>query len=251
MIKLPDVTLVAVDTVCRDLTRLALEDSMRHIEFGDVLVFSNDGHTAPYETGQTTFVPTYLSSNAEAEQFLWYGVPFHIRTSHFLIVQWDGFVINPQAWDDKFLEFDYIGAPWWYTDDLNVGNGGFSLRSAKMARYVASNSERYPFRVPEDHALCRTYGHRLQHAGGFKFADNDTALRFSFECVTGNPDPVHFGFHAMRNFPFVLNEERLAAREALFSDYVASKQADQIEWMHKNRGRIEAEGRCLGFMSQG
>ena len=29
-----------------------------------------------------------------------------------LIVQDDGFIINKNLWDEEFLSYDYIGAPW-------------------------------------------------------------------------------------------------------------------------------------------
>ena len=35
----------------------------------------------------------------------------YIKTSHVLIVQWDGYIINSKKWDSRFLNFDYIGAP--------------------------------------------------------------------------------------------------------------------------------------------
>lgn len=44
----------------------------------------------------------------------------YIETDYVLIVQYDGFILNPKAWMDEFLEYDYIGAPWWYTDNYNI-----------------------------------------------------------------------------------------------------------------------------------
>jgi len=41
MLKLPDVTLVMIETRQHALAQLALEDSERLCEFGDVLVFTN------------------------------------------------------------------------------------------------------------------------------------------------------------------------------------------------------------------
>lgn len=80
----------------------------------------------------------------------------YIETSYVLIIQYDGFILNPDAWTDEFLEYDYIGAPWWYTDDCNVGNGGFSLRSKKLLEILA-NDDSILETHPEDHHICRTY----------------------------------------------------------------------------------------------
>ena len=67
------------------------------------------------------------------------GLAPHVETSHALVVQWDGYVVNPDAWTDAFLDVDYCGAPWpWGDDDRRVGNGGFSLRSRRLIDALAS-----------------------------------------------------------------------------------------------------------------
>jgi len=60
-----------------------------------------------------------------------------IDTQFTLVTQWDGYVINAEAWTEEFLDYDYIGARWigdvvkaaGSPPEYNVGNGGFSLRS--------------------------------------------------------------------------------------------------------------------------
>ena len=48
-------------------------------------------------------------------------------------MQWDGYAVNPGAWDAAFLDCDYLGAKWsWHKDAMRVGNGGFSLRSRRL-----------------------------------------------------------------------------------------------------------------------
>ena len=57
----------------------------------------------------------------------------HIQTDYALVVQWDGFVIDGNAWADEFWNYDYIGARWPHVaGPYRVGNGGFSLRSKKL-----------------------------------------------------------------------------------------------------------------------
>jgi hypothetical protein len=56
---------------------------------------------------------------------------------YFLIVQPDGYPLNLELWDNSFLDYDYIGAPWpagmrWTGNSPVVGNGGFSIRSKKL-----------------------------------------------------------------------------------------------------------------------
>lgn len=161
MLNLPDVTLVTVDTVVHALTRLAIKDSMRQAKFAEVIAFSDKIMLLP----DVRTIYCNVSSNYEAEEFTWYGFYPHIKTSHFLICQWDGWVLNHEAWTDEFLKYDYVGAPWWYKDGLNVGNGGFSLRSCRLAKFLAEHKEEYPFSIPEDEALCRTHRRKLEQEG--------------------------------------------------------------------------------------
>ena len=74
-----------------------------------------------------------------------YHLHEHVDTSHCLLVQPDGFVLFPDKWDDEWLKYDYIGAPWAYVEDAyidpfgrhwRVGNGGFSLRSKAFLKFL-------------------------------------------------------------------------------------------------------------------
>ena len=118
----------------------------------------------------------------------------YVSTSHALCTQWDAFVLRHEAWDESWLNYDYIGAPWWFNDEKNVGNGGFSLRSKKFLKECSLlNIRNYH---PEDVILCRTYRSLLLDAG-ITFAPDVVGEKFSLE---GNAthDPKwtdQFGFH--------------------------------------------------------
>lgn len=130
----------------------------------------------------------------------------YIDTDFVITVQSDGFIINPNLWNDKFLNYDYIGAPWpWH----NVcGNGGFSLRSKKFLqtssklKYIKDHPE-YPY-CPEDNFLClNKYNRKFMLENKIEFADIKTALDFSFEHPIATY-PNHkinnsFGFHGKFN----------------------------------------------------
>jgi hypothetical protein len=105
-----------------------------------------------------------------------------------LIVQHDGYILNPDLWTDEFLEYDYIGAPW---EDGTVGNGGFSLRSQRLMETVASMTWRLHH---EDCLICGPLRGPLEDAG-FKFAPTDVAARFSFERYAAGYQRT-FGFHS-------------------------------------------------------
>ena len=214
-LKLPDVTLVAIDSVTPDLTRESLKDSLDIIDPADVVVFS-DSLLLP----EGLRVRSSPSSFENVAQILWYEVPKFVKTSHFLLVQWDGWVIDEYSWNDDWLRYDYIGAPWWYKEK-NVGNGGFSLRSTNLMRYLTYNKEKFPVAHPEDDVLCRQYRDQLP---SFKWAPGFEALRFSFERIS--PPTSTFGFHGIFNWSKVLNPDQLAYRLSLANDYVKSK----VEW---------------------
>lgn len=209
--KLPDVTLVMIETRQHELARMALEESLRRAEFSEVLVFTNafehyEGLGAVHKA-----VPDW-STKVGWSQFSWYGAYPYIKTSHFLLVQWDSWIIDPEMWDDRFLEYDYIGAPWIHVGANNVGNGGFSLRSVALFRFLASRADLFPcFTALDDGLLCHNYRPKLEKEG-FKWAPVDVAWDFAFEYAFRYPGSRHFGFHSVANFPFVLSKNELIKR---------------------------------------
>ncbi len=219
-VHLPDVTLVAIDCVAHKLTRLAIEDTLREIEPADVIVFTDS--IGPFAKVATKVIGCDLRSYEEVARCLWDSAPYYVKTSHFLVIQYDGWVLDGFAWRRKWLDFDYIGAPWWYRDDFNVGNGGLSLRSTDLMRWLARHPEQYPPTHPEDDTLCRTYRRALEDEG-FIWAPQDEAGRFSFERTPRRPT---FGFHGMWHWPRVLGRDALQRRIELASAHVRSK----IEW---------------------
>ena len=130
---LPDVTLCCVDTVNHALALRALERSRSGLGFARTVLLT---HAAPaglrIPDGIEIVDIGPLDSRAGYSEFMLKGLLPHIRTSHALVVQWDGFVVNPLAWDDAFLGCDYLGAKWFWYDSMRVGNGGFSLRSRRL-----------------------------------------------------------------------------------------------------------------------
>lgn len=208
-INLPDVTLVMADTRCHDLARLAVQDCIEQVNFGDILICSN-------KDLKISGVMNYCLVNDwpdkdSAQEFLWHDIPSMINTSHFLFCEWDAWVLDSGQWTDDFLEYDYIGAPWSWLSERAVGNGGFSLHSTEMARYVAKHSEEFPVTHPFvwDLLLCREYRPKLEEAG-FRFASQPIARQFSFE--TRHDRLNTFGFHALYNWPLVLSGKRLQDR---------------------------------------
>jgi hypothetical protein len=184
-IHLEKVTLVGID--CIDIERLSVasEVCQKFIQFGQVKLFSHldyaDEHLIKIDQ---------ISSIAVYSYFVMKELYKYIDTEYLLIFQHDGFILNPFAWSDQFMEYDYIGAPFRFNDDCNVGNGGFSLRTRKLMEAVALDDKITDCRG-EDFSICRIYGKYLKEKG-FTFAPDDVARKFSVESEEWD---IQFGFH--------------------------------------------------------
>ena len=150
----------------------------------------------------------------------------YFETSHCLIVQADSFVVDSNFWKDEFLEFDYIGAPWSEKVYVNsnftlnmeknrVGNGGFSLRSRKLAnatKKINFSSLKFPINN-EDVIICH-YLYEQMINDGIKFASPKLASEFSIENINNlygqNVNSV-FGFHGKHLRDYFLKRYALRA----------------------------------------
>ena len=97
-----------------------------------------------------------LTNIDEYNEYILYHLYKHINTEYCLLIQDHAFIINPDSWTNTFLEYDYIGSPWpWsetafvtpFGEHIRVGNGGFSLRSKKLLE--VPNKVHIPFKVAE------------------------------------------------------------------------------------------------------
>ena len=200
MLELPPVTLCCVDTRTPELALQAIARCTRHIRFAQVLLFTDTGRLASPPAG-VRLVELRIDSVPAYSEFMLRGIRPYIDTSHWLIVQWDGFVLDPQAWDDGFLQYDYLGAPWPGIDgDAAVGNGGFSLRSRRLLDALADPAITPSH--PEDVCICRDHRDLLQQRHGIRFAPRSLAARFAYERQPV-PHPT-FGFHGLFNFHRVM-----------------------------------------------
>lgn len=198
LIELPDVTLIGVDSNPHRL-ELAKLKCTSMIKFGEVITLHPD-----------------IRSKEQYSEFCIKEMAQYIHTSHALIFQHDGFVNNWRAWDKDWLQYDYIGAPWWYQDGMNVGNGGFSLRSKKLMDILATDTN-IKEHHPEDHHICRTYRPYLEATYGIKFAPYEVAERFSFEgyMMPGETVTDQFGVHGDFSAKHHKRKERYVFNQSL------------------------------------
>lgn len=169
---LSDVTLVAVDCTPKvHLAQRAIDKCMEQCDFGAVKLLCRNAalrHAA---------ICPPIRSLEDYSKFMVRGLWKYVETSHALVVQSDGYILNGEAWNPEFLEYDYIGAPWLPSNA--VGNGGFSLRSRKLLELLA----RHPLGGtphPEDSHICIRHRKTLEDLG-IKFAPLELARRFAFE----------------------------------------------------------------------
>lgn len=190
---LPNVTLVCIDCVNVERAIKAIDVSKKEIQFCAIKLLTS------LITNYDHAVKIAAIKSAQAySDFVIRELHAHVDTEFVLIIQHDGYVINPAAWKQEFLQYDYIGATWWYKDNRNVGNGGFSLRSQKLLNVLASDvnlsSHNYH---PEDDYICRRIHDYLVTEHRIKFAPEDVANQFSIEAFhsPANEYCGSFGFH--------------------------------------------------------
>jgi tetratricopeptide (TPR) repeat protein len=223
MLELPRVTLCCIDTVNHALALRALGLCTRGTRFARVLFISD---RIVNEPGIDSTVIAPLASRDAYSEFVLKSLLQHIDTAHVLLVQWDGYVVNPSAWQPAFLDCDYIGAKWfWHDDGMSVGNGGFSLRSRKLLE--ALQDPRIVLTEAEDITIGRAFRPLLEREHGIRYASETLADAFAFEAAY--PVGIPFGFHGLYNFCRVVPEDELVALCAHFTPAIArSPQLDQL-----------------------
>lgn len=210
MLQLSDITLCCIDTRYPQLGLNALHTSMREITYGEVVFITTAGVSVPTEGQQRVRLEVIepIRNAEEYSHFVLTSLAQFVRTPSVLLIQWDGYVINPQAWADRFRTFDYIGPPWILKGGTRlVGNGGFSLRSRKLLETLSA--EEIQLHHPEDDCIAKTNRSRLETDFGIRFADPDTADLFAYEFTS--PTRPSFGFHGLCHFPDVMSAEELYA----------------------------------------
>ena len=177
---------------------------------------------------------------------------FHIsdysNNDYTLVIQHDGFICNPKLWDDEYLEYDYIGAPFnnfamSFCQEFmekpctnRIGNGGFSLRTKKLNNFMKTISTFPRIREEEDIVLCIQY-YDLACKKGLKFAPENLARKFSYESdmvadrwvITHEFDPTkNFGFHQNSNKLKLLENLKFELQNKHFTDYLVKSEVSNF-----------------------
>ncbi len=200
MINNKSITLISLSTDKPKSSLRAIKHCLEIFPFFDEIKLLSNYNA---QEGNIKIHKVAVDSYTEYNRFIVENLNAYIDTNYCLIVQDDGYIVNPNLWKKEFLEYDYIGAPWpWHGV---CGNGGFSLRSKKfleLSSQLLYEEDHHEYScAPEDWFLCvknRMYFLLNQ----IKFAPLDLAQSFSFETpigVVNEGKHSSFGFHGKHN----------------------------------------------------
>jgi len=203
MVDLKNITLVAVTSVKLEQHVKALEYCCKGINFGDVKLLSpiKPVNLPDYITHEE--IPNLTHPIGEGlgggidqwNYFMVYKLGGFINTEFAIIIHDDGFVVNPESWNPEFLNYDYIGSPWFLPSDnfsyrdvngeiIRVGNS-VGLRSKRLMDLPSKiNMEWKAFHgyYNEDGYISVNNRHIfMEH--GMRFPDLNVAKAFSHGCM--------------------------------------------------------------------
>jgi len=208
--------IVAISDVKIKQTIYALTKSSRSLNPIKTLLFTSKKiHLSNYESNLIDLVRiTPINSIRDYSHFIIYKLHKYIDTTHALIVQWDGYVINKNKWSNNFLNYDYIGAPFiprlgdkGYSINEKGGffvngNGGFSLRSRELLRAPSKYKLKDNFKFTNFHedGFFSVYHRDFLESKGFVWAPFKLAKEFSIESILSFEDikSLPLGFHGRK-----------------------------------------------------
>lgn len=198
-LKLPDVTLILVSGLGyrTEENIRALTYSQKCIDFGDVKYI---------QLGS-------IKGIDEWSKAIIYDLPKYIETSHCLLIHENGFIVNPESWNPKWLEYDFIGSPWplpkddiSYRDEegniVRVGNS-VSIRSKKLLDRIATREWKPYFGYYNEDGFITCHNRKWLESQGCVFAPLEVAKWFGRELDIPENEDVEkpFIFHFNKVFP--------------------------------------------------
>lgn len=196
MLRLPNVTLIALSGIGYQTEENinALKQSCGGVEWGAVKYI---------QQGDITNIDSWNKA-------VIYDLHKYVDTDFAMFIHGDGYVVNPSAWKDEFLAYDYIGAPWPLPRDsysyrdaagtiIRVGNS-VSVRSKKILELPSKLKlawGSYYGNTNEDGFLC-VHNRKILEENGIKFAPLEVAKYFSKEHeIEENRGIETFAFHSL------------------------------------------------------
>jgi hypothetical protein len=210
MLKLHDVTLFALSSIYINETISSLLKSSEQIEFGSIKILTHEKPSNLPEKIEYAQIPK-INDIMDYNKFCFYELGQYIDTSHGLLTQYHAWIINPDSFDNSWLQSDYIGGLWPLKEGsykantgeiIRNGNGGFSLRSKRIMSIP--KKLKWPMREDqgfynEDGALVCYFRKEMLELG-IQYASAEISAIFSYETpMIENWGKKVFGFH--RNYP--------------------------------------------------
>jgi hypothetical protein len=191
--------------------------SSKNIKFGKKIIYTYENPSINTEDFEIVIIPEIKYELFSDFVLLNYNKMFD--TDYMINFHHDGFIQNPNSWDESFLQYDYIGAPINYSNFLINGNGGFSLRSKKMTTEVCNFYKNNQFlkNIPEDIIISYFLKNQLERKN-IKFAPLEECVKFSLEhhlVFNGVEFKESFGFHEIEK---LFNIEEKNRRKNLYSN---------------------------------
>lgn len=194
-LQLPSVTLLCVDCVDVDRAIAVVEHCKTMADFGSVKVISNQERNYPIVKISSLHTLVMYSVWMLTESYK------YIDTDYVLTVQRDGWILNPEQWDNDWLKYDFVGPVFDQYDE--VGSGGFSLRSKRLMQYLSTQFAGWDGTEETANAIQSKAGLYEDGVISFNFKNEfnicpiDVANRFA---QGGNQNPANhnskpFGFH--------------------------------------------------------
>lgn len=198
-LQLPQITLIVADGVNAERAKKVIDHCKTLCDFGAIKLCT---HLPVDSEHRVEIMP--LKSLIAYSIWCLTEMHKHIETQACLVVQRDGWILNPLSWNNDWLNYDYIGPLFVQHDD--VGSGGFSMRSKRIMEAAAKRIgdwdgteahaqllQTTKARSYEDGVLAMT----MRYEGNWNYAPKEEAGKFA---QGGNPNPAYYhaypwGFH--------------------------------------------------------
>lgn len=223
MTEIPQLTMICVDCVNHGGAIAAIKKSLQQIKPARTVFITDRQFNVE---GVDVVVIPKIKSKREYSHFIIKELYKYFDTTHCLVMQADGYVLNGECWNPEILEYDYVGAPWNFDFERQVGNGGFSIRSKKLQQILAED-HLISVTHPEDQSICIVYKFYLEEKYGINFCSVELAEAFSYELR--EPLTKTFGFHG--NFWPPFQETVVITREGALGDVIALEPILHHFWM--------------------
>lgn len=103
-----NLTIAIIDTANHAVASKAVEHAVKITGASSVVVLSNQDFYA----GSKFVKIDPITNKNDYSRLMIKELGKHVDTDHFMVIQYDGMPTDATKWNNDFLKYDYIGAPW-------------------------------------------------------------------------------------------------------------------------------------------